>query len=184
MPMRRQGRQGDRRLETGGRGLETGGQETGDRRQETGETGGELKQFESDISLSISNFISRRKCVDESIVWLSPSLSASGALFAVMHWKYPIVKSLFELNQSSNWLPPTTLFISIEICRGRVFWTIWSGIKLLSCLCLSDVCGRRPEVSENSSFIVGQDSWERFSSFPFSIKIILRTWPFHVNEEM
>ena len=31
MPMWRQGRQGDRRLETGGRGLETGGQETGDR---------------------------------------------------------------------------------------------------------------------------------------------------------
>ena len=81
MPMWRQGRQGDRRLETGDRGLETGGQGG----QEKGETGGELKQFESDISLSISNFISRRKCVDESIVWLSPSLSASGALFAVMH---------------------------------------------------------------------------------------------------
>ena len=49
---------GDRRQGTGDRG--TGG--TGDRRRETGETGGELKQFESDISLYFQLYIAAEVC--------------------------------------------------------------------------------------------------------------------------
>ena len=78
--------------------------------------------------------------------------SVSGALFAVMHWKYQIVNSLFptksikQLTCSYNPLHINPNMLS----WGRILSTNWSGIKMLSwpdwlmSLCVGD--GGRPRL--------------------------------------
>ena len=67
--------------------------------------------------------------------------SVYGALFAVMHWKYQIVNSLFPTKSIKQL---TCSYNPLHINRnmlswGRILSTNWSGIKMLSWPWLTDV---------------------------------------------
>ena len=98
------------------------------------------------------------------------ALPVSGALFAVMHWKYQIVNSLFPTKSIKQLTPSySPLHINTNMQREGIVNTMWSGIKMLPCPSLTDflcVRSRRTRTTENFIFIVGQNSWERFCSFP------------------
>ena len=93
------------------------------------------------------------------------AFSVAGALFAVMHWKYQIVNSLFPTKSIKQLTAShSPLHININMLReenvNKFKWNKNAALALM--------CGRlsRTQATKNFIFSVGQNSWERFCPFP------------------